>query len=158
MKFTSPLWHPNIYPDGKVCISILHSPGEDRFGYEKASERWSPVQRVEKVLMSVISMLAEPNDMSPANVEAAKQWRNDKIVVREKGQGFPHKEHLYIGAMDKVFILNSNKKTDLTDENNFSDVDTEHMSDAQLSRAFINNQTSRKKDRVFVNKFMEMVA
>jgi ubiquitin-conjugating enzyme E2 G2 len=24
MKFTSPLWHPNIYPDGTVCISILH--------------------------------------------------------------------------------------------------------------------------------------
>ena len=84
MKFTSPLWHPNIYPDGKVCISILHSPGEDRFGYEKASERWSPVQSVEKVLMSVISMLAEPNDMSPANVEAAKQWRNDKKAFAER--------------------------------------------------------------------------
>jgi len=90
--------------------------------------------------------------------DETKQWRNDKIVVREKGQGFPHKEHLYIGAMDKVFILNSNRKTDLTDANNFSDVDTDNMTDAQLSRAFINNQTSRKKDRVFVNKFMEMVA
>ena len=90
--------------------------------------------------------------------DETKQFRNDKIVVREKGQGFPHKEHLYIGAMDKVFILNSNRKTDLTDANNFSDVDTDNMTDAQLSRAFINNQTSRKKDRVFVNKFMEMVA
>ena len=84
MKFTSPLWHPNIYPDGKVCISILHAPGEDRFGYEKASERWSPVQSVEKVLMSVISMLAEPNDMSPANVEAAKLWRNDRKAFSER--------------------------------------------------------------------------
>lgn len=26
--------------------------------YEKASERWSPVQSVEKVILSVISMLA----------------------------------------------------------------------------------------------------
>ena len=57
-----------------------------------------------------------------------------------------------------MFILNSNKKTNLDDENNFSSVDTEQMTDAQLGRAFINNQTSRKKDRVFVNKFVEMVA
>jgi len=24
MQFKSKMWHPNIYPDGKVCISILH--------------------------------------------------------------------------------------------------------------------------------------
>ena len=28
LQFTSEFWHPNVYPDGKVCISILHSPGE----------------------------------------------------------------------------------------------------------------------------------
>ena len=27
MTFTCPMYHPNIYPDGKVCISILHAPG-----------------------------------------------------------------------------------------------------------------------------------
>ena len=59
-------------------------------------------------------------------------------------------------TINKGTVVLNNKI--LTDENNFSDVDTNNMSDAQLSRAFINNQTSRKKDRVFVNKFMEMVA
>jgi hypothetical protein len=49
---------PPVYPDGNVCISILHNPGEDPLMYEQASERWSPVQSVEKVLLSVISMLA----------------------------------------------------------------------------------------------------
>jgi ubiquitin-conjugating enzyme E2 G2 len=49
MRFTSKIFHPNIYPDGKVCISILHPPGDDPTGYEKSSERWSPVQSVEKV-------------------------------------------------------------------------------------------------------------
>lgn len=24
MKFVTPMWHPNIHEDGKVCISILH--------------------------------------------------------------------------------------------------------------------------------------
>ena len=47
-----------VYPDGNVCISILHTPGDDPLMYEQASERWSPVQSVEKVLLSVISMLA----------------------------------------------------------------------------------------------------
>lgn len=54
-----------------MCISILHEPGEDKYGYEKASERWLPVHTVHSILISVISMLADPNDESPANVDAA---------------------------------------------------------------------------------------
>jgi ubiquitin-conjugating enzyme E2 G2 len=50
-------WY-TVYPDGNVCISILHTPGDDPTMYEQASERWSPVQSVEKVILSVISMLA----------------------------------------------------------------------------------------------------
>jgi ubiquitin-conjugating enzyme E2 G2 len=80
MRFTSKLFHPNIYKDGKVCISILHAPGEDEFGYERSDERWSPVQSVEKILISVMSMLAEPNYESPANVDAAKMWREDRAT------------------------------------------------------------------------------
>jgi len=57
--------------DGYVCISILHEPGDDKWGYESASERWLPVHTVETILISVISMLADPNDESPANVDAA---------------------------------------------------------------------------------------
>jgi ubiquitin-protein ligase len=72
VRFTSEMWHPNgkhryhvlstiwscqssdnsfcfefsVYPDGRVCISILHPPGEDPNGYELASERWTPVHTV----------------------------------------------------------------------------------------------------------------
>lgn len=56
---------------GDVCISILHEPGDDKWGYEDAKERWVPVHSVESILLSVISMLADPNDQSPANVDAA---------------------------------------------------------------------------------------
>ncbi|CAD7092489.1 unnamed protein product [Hermetia illucens] len=75
MKFVTEIWHPNIEKNGDVCISILHEPGDDKWGYEKASERWLPVHTVETILISVISMLADPNDESPANVDAAKEWR-----------------------------------------------------------------------------------
>uniref|UniRef100_A0A804Q2M8 E2 ubiquitin-conjugating enzyme n=1 Tax=Zea mays TaxID=4577 RepID=A0A804Q2M8_MAIZE len=71
VRFTSEMWHPNVYPDGRVCISILHPPGEDPNGYELASERWTPVHTVESIVLSIISMLSSPNDESPANIEAA---------------------------------------------------------------------------------------
>jgi ubiquitin-conjugating enzyme E2 G2 len=48
----------SVYADGRVCISILHAPGDDPMGYESSAERWSPVQSVEKILLSVVSMLA----------------------------------------------------------------------------------------------------
>ncbi|KAL5716648.1 E2 ubiquitin-conjugating enzyme [Ranunculus cassubicifolius] len=60
-----------VYPDGKVCISILHEPGDDPNGYEHSSERWNPVHTVESIVLSIISMLSSPNDESPANVDAA---------------------------------------------------------------------------------------
>lgn len=78
MKFLKPIpFHPNIYPDGTLCISILHPPGDDEYGYEKAGERWSPVQTPETILVSVISLLNSPNDESPANLEAAKLFREE---------------------------------------------------------------------------------
>ncbi|KGG50245.1 hypothetical protein DI09_7p240 [Mitosporidium daphniae] len=91
MKFTCKLFHPNsmhnVYEDGRVCISILHPPGDDPNMYEHSSERWSPVQSVEKILLSVVSMLAEPNDESGANIEASKMWRTNReafhVIVRE---------------------------------------------------------------------------
>ena len=59
LKFISRMYHPNIYPSGIVCISILHAPGrfigivilsiiiiiikigDDPNMYEHASERYS---------------------------------------------------------------------------------------------------------------------
>ncbi|KAJ5125164.1 ubiquitin-conjugating enzyme E2 15 [Penicillium atrosanguineum] len=84
MKFESPLFHPNIYPNGDVCISILHPPEEDKYGYESAAERWSPVQTPETILLSVISMLSSPNDESPANVEAARLWRENPAEFKKR--------------------------------------------------------------------------
>ncbi|KAL2173433.1 ubiquitin-conjugating enzyme/RWD-like protein [Thermothelomyces heterothallicus CBS 202.75] len=79
MVFQAPIpFHPNIYPSGELCISILHPPEEDKYGYESASERWSPVQTPETILLSVISLFEDPNDESPANVEAARLLREER--------------------------------------------------------------------------------
>jgi ubiquitin-conjugating enzyme E2 G1 len=62
----------------------LHPPEEDQYGYEKASERWSPVQTPETILVSVLSLFHDLSDESPANVEAGK-------LLREEREG-KHKE------------------------------------------------------------------
>ena len=76
--FKTPIFHPNIYKDGNICISILHPPGDDKYGYEKSEERWRPVHTVNSILLSIISLFHSPNDESPANVDAGKLWREDK--------------------------------------------------------------------------------
>ncbi|KAI8074291.1 ubiquitin-conjugating enzyme and catalytic subunit of SCF ubiquitin-protein ligase complex [Gilbertella persicaria] len=75
-KFNNEFYHPNVYPDGRLCISILHPPGEDPISGEKAEERWNPTQA--SVLVSIISLLADPNCSSPANVDAGVAYRKNR--------------------------------------------------------------------------------
>lgn len=82
-KFKHPLFHPNVYPDGRLCISILHAPGDDEMSGESADIRWSPVQRVESVLLSILSLLDDSNIHSPANVDASVMYRDDRPAYLE---------------------------------------------------------------------------
>lgn len=85
-RFLIPIYHPNIYADGQLCISILHKPGEDLMSGEEASERWSPLQGVESVLRSVLLLLDDPEINSPANVDASLLYRDkrDAYVARSR--------------------------------------------------------------------------
>jgi hypothetical protein len=76
-----------------------------------------------------------------------KVIKKDKIVTRDADGGF-----------DRVFIVKSDSNQNLTDANDFGNVETGGMTDNQLAKAFTKNQVSRKTDRVFVNKFIGMVA
>ena len=51
---------------------------------EKAEERWRPSLGVEHILISVISMLNDPNCDSPANIDAAVMLRNNKKEYEKK--------------------------------------------------------------------------
>ena len=64
VKFVSPIFHPNVYRDGKICVDILQ--GE-----------WSPAQNIRSILISIRSLLMDPNPNSPANRDAAKLFVND---------------------------------------------------------------------------------
>ncbi|VDN01145.1 unnamed protein product [Thelazia callipaeda] len=78
IKFLNKVWHPNVYENGELCISILHPPVDDPHSGELACERWNPTQNVRTILLSVISLLNEPNTSSPANVDASVMYRKWK--------------------------------------------------------------------------------
>jgi len=86
MKFNTPgFWHPNVYNDGTVCISILHEAKEDEFNpEERMDEKWRPILSVEAILISVLSMLSDPNFSSPANIDASVQWKDDQEGYKKR--------------------------------------------------------------------------
>ncbi|TIA88899.1 hypothetical protein E3P99_02345 [Wallemia hederae] len=64
VKFTSKMFHPNVYANGELCLDILQN-------------RWSPTYDVAAVLTSIQSLLHDPNPNSPANSEAASLYSNN---------------------------------------------------------------------------------
>mmetsp|Transcript_3567 Transcript_3567/g.10944 ORF Transcript_3567/g.10944 Transcript_3567/m.10944 type:complete len:316 (+) Transcript_3567:93-1040(+) len=61
VRFVSEMFHPNIYPDGTLCMDTIQ-------------DQWSPVHSVASLLTSVRSLLCDPNVNSPANPQAAKMF------------------------------------------------------------------------------------
>lgn len=107
-RFLRPLYHPNIYEDGTLCISILHPPGEDEMSGELASERWSPAQRVESVLISILSLLDDPEVSSPANVDAGVVLRKEPARFKSLVQGDVEKSK---GDIPEGYIMPSHETT-----------------------------------------------
>ena len=51
---------------------------------EKAKERWRPSLGAEQILISVIYMINDPNCDSPANIDAAVMFRNNRKEYEKK--------------------------------------------------------------------------
>ena len=58
-KFVPALFHPNVYPSGTICLSILN---ED--------EGWRPAITIKQMLLGIQDLLTNPNPKSPAQREA----------------------------------------------------------------------------------------
>ncbi|EGD73396.1 hypothetical protein PTSG_05091 [Salpingoeca rosetta] len=66
-QFLTPIFHPNVYFDGKVCVSVLQQPAQA----QRSNGFWMPTLDVPGVCQSVLSLLSSPNPLDPANAEAA---------------------------------------------------------------------------------------
>ncbi|XP_029775518.1 ubiquitin-conjugating enzyme E2 R2 [Suricata suricatta] len=95
-RFLTKMWHPNIYEVRDICCTGKSFPlGSDvpKFGFISEScgevvknKEWNPTQNVRTILLSVISLLNEPNTFSPANVDASvmfRKWRDSKGKDKE---------------------------------------------------------------------------
>lgn len=82
-RFTPAIYHPNVYKDGRLCISILHQGG-DPTSDEPENETWTPAQTAESVLISIISLLEDPNISSPANIDASVELRKNPDAYKKK--------------------------------------------------------------------------
>mmetsp|Transcript_587 Transcript_587/g.778 ORF Transcript_587/g.778 Transcript_587/m.778 type:complete len:386 (-) Transcript_587:257-1414(-) len=87
LQFSCDIFHPNIYKDGKVCISTLQT-GPD--GADKG-QYWRPILGVEHALLSVVSLLSDPNVDDPANTTAANLYKSDIDSYRKKCRVFAEK-------------------------------------------------------------------
>ena len=58
-QFMTPMFHPNIYAYGKVCISILNTERDDPTDLESASCNWTPEQNIMTVFLSIILYIAK---------------------------------------------------------------------------------------------------
>ncbi|EZG83061.1 putative ubiquitin conjugating enzyme [Gregarina niphandrodes] len=76
-RFTPVLFHPNIYPSGTVCLSIL---SED--------EDWKPSITIKQVLLGIQDLLDHPNINSPAQSEpyTLYQQNRQEYIKRVKAQ------------------------------------------------------------------------
>lgn len=70
IKFVDAIFHPNVDQHGNICLDIL-------------KDQWSPVMKIKQVLLSLQSLLDDPNNDSPLNATAAAKWDHKPAYISE---------------------------------------------------------------------------